>query len=77
MAEHSAHARHSRAHLSAAAEHAIFKDHRLDWENSEVIDRDQKTLYRRVKEGLLIRKRGAQLNKDNCLDIDPLWFSVL
>ena len=77
MAEHSAHARHGRADLSAAAEHAILKDHRLDWENPEVIDRDRKTLNRRVKEALLIRKRGAQLNKDNGLDIDPLWFSVL
>ena len=65
MAEHSAHARHGRADLSAAAEHAILKDHRLDWENPEVIDRDRKTLNRRVKEALLIRKRGAQLNKDN------------
>ena len=65
MAEQSAHARHGRADLSAAAEHAILKDHRLDWENPEVIDRHCKTLNRRVKEALLIRKRGAQLNKDN------------
>ena len=59
MAEYSAHARHGRADLSAAAEPAILKDHRLDWENPEVIDRDHKTLYRRVKEALLIRKRGG------------------
>ena len=62
--------------MSAAAEHAIFEKHALDFDNVEVIDRERHGLKRRVKEVLHINAEKHSVNKDKGLELNPTWFSV-
>ena len=76
LAEHLAHAKNGRVNLSAVAEHAIMRDHRINWTEPEVIDRDDRTISRRVKEALWINKTKDTMNKDRGLELNALWFSL-
>ena len=40
---------------SAAADHALNKEHHLDWEEVEIIDQEKRLMNPRVKEALWIR----------------------
>ena len=75
VAEHLGHTRRYHPELSTVADHAISNDHNIDWENPEVLARSNRTISRRVKEAIWIAKTKDQgcMNKDQGLDISPLW----
>ena len=62
--------------MSAAAEHKIFEQHAVDFDNVEVIDSERHGLKRRVKEALHIKTEKHSMNKDNGLELNPIWFSL-
>ena len=49
---------------AAAAEHAIFEQHGLDFDNLEVIDYEHHGMKRRDKEALCINAEKNPMNKD-------------
>ena len=75
--EHKAHTLYNRVDLSAIAEHAVMSGHQIDWEHPQVLDQEAKTVCRRVKEALFIRREKTILNKDKGLELSPLWLSVI
>ena len=61
--------------MSTAAEHEIFEQHALDFDNVEVIDCERQGLKRRVKEAFHINAEKHSLNKDKGLEpnlVQPL-----
>ena len=52
------------------------RDHRINWTEPEVIDRDDRTISRRVKEALWINKTKDTMNKDRGLELNALWLSL-
>ena len=55
LKEHQRCCRHLESQKSVVAQHAIEEDHRIDWNQSTVIDREQQWHRRRLKEALHIR----------------------
>ena len=70
--EHNAQTIHNYVDLSAIAEHAVMSGHQIDWEHPQVLDQEAKTVCRRVKEALFIRREKTILNKDKGLELIPL-----
>ena len=52
---------------AAAAEHAIFEQHALDFYPVEVIDYERHGMKRIVKEALYINAKANSMNKDRVL----------
>ena len=61
---------------SGVAQHSIEDDHRIDWKESVVIDREMNLYRRRVKEALYIRK-FPNFNQDQGLIVSPIWSGVI
>ena len=57
------------------AQHSIEDDHRIDWKESVVIDRDMNLYKTRVKEALYIWK-FPNFNQDQGLIVSPIWNGV-
>ena len=57
--------------MSAAAEHAIFEQHALDFDNVEVIDCERHSLKRRVKDALHINAEKHCMNERQRIGIEP------
>ena len=57
-------------------QHSIEDDHRIDWKESVVIDREMNLYRRRVKEALYIRK-FPNFNQDQGLIVSPIWSGVI
>ena len=63
---------------SAVREHVVrSKGHQIDWENVKVLEREQKEFSRRVLEAIQIRTQKPRLNRDQGLEIDPIWDNLL
>ena len=75
--EHKSHARCKRTDHSAAADHVLLKGHKMDFDNPVVLDRDKRLMSRRVKEALWLYSTDKKMNRDQGLELNPLWFSVL
>ena len=74
LKEHQRCCRNLESQKSAVAQHAIEEDDRIDWDQSTVIDREQKWHTRRLKEALHIRTHN-NFNQDQGLAISPIWHS--
>ena len=74
--EHVSYIKNGRFDMSAAAEHAIFEQHALDFNNVEVIDCERHGMKRRVKEALYINVEKHSMNKDKGLELNPIWVSL-
>ena len=59
---------------SAVAQHAVEEDHRIDWDNSMVVDKESKWHRRRLKEAMYIKKYN-NFNQDQGFAISPIWAS--
>ena len=59
--------KNGRFDMSAAAEHAIFEQHALDFDNVEVIDCERHGWKWRVKEALHINAKKHSMNKDGLI----------
>ena len=59
--------KNGRLDMSAAAEHAIFEQHALDFDNVEVIDCERHGWKWRVKEALHINAKKHSMNKDGLI----------
>ncbi|XP_072038213.1 uncharacterized protein [Amphiura filiformis] len=59
---------------SAVREHVVrSKGHQIDWENVKVLEE----YSRRVLEAIHIRTQKPRLNRDQGLEIDPIWDNLL
>ncbi|XP_072041269.1 uncharacterized protein [Amphiura filiformis] len=59
---------------SAVRDHVVrSKGHQIDWENVKVLEREQKEFSRRVLEAIQTRTQNPRLNRDQGLEIDPIW----
>ena len=74
--EHASYVKNGRFDMSAVAEHVVFEQHALDFDNVEVIDCERHGLKRRVKEALHINVEKHSMNKDKGLELNPIWFSL-
>ena len=63
--------------MFAAADHAILNYHTLDFVHVEVVDHEWRAIQRKVKEALHIVTEKKMMNKDNGLELDPIWFSLI
>ena len=66
--EHASYVKNGRFDMSAAAEHAIFEQHALDFNNVEVIDCERHALH--------INAEKHSMNKDRGLELNPIWFCL-
>lgn len=74
--EHHGHAKRGHPELSTVAEHAIDKNHLIDWTNPRILDRESKITNRRVKEALWISEKKPEMNKDKGLELNPMWIDL-
>ncbi|XP_072023064.1 uncharacterized protein [Amphiura filiformis] len=59
---------------SAVRDHVVrSKGHQIDWENVKVLEKKQKEFSRRVLEAIQTRTQNPRLNRDQGLEIDPIW----
>ena len=72
LKEHQRHCRNGDTDKSAVALHGWSLNHRIDWDSSDVIDREDRLFQRRVKEALHIR-RTNNFNKDQGLAVSTIW----
>ena len=79
LEEHLGHARTGHPELSALADHAIMKDHRIDWENPKMLDYEKATVPRKIKEAARIHSQRIdhRMNKDKGLELSPIWTDLL
>ena len=79
--EHASYVRNERFDMSAAADHAIIHQHSLSFKIVQIVDHEPRAepraARRRVKEALHIRTEKNPMNKDNGLELDLIWFSVV
>ena len=75
---HKSHARCKRTDHSAAADHVLLEEDRMNFGNPVpvVFDKDKRLVSRRVKEALRLYFT-EKVNLDQKLEVEPLWFSVL
>ena len=73
MEEHKRHVAKGEIRSSAVAEHVWNEDHRIEWNNTTVIDSAAGTLSQRVKESLYIVKEKTTMNKDDGLKLSTVW----
>ena len=76
LTEHRRNCRNGDVQRSGVAQHSIEDDHRIDWKESVVIDREMNLYRRRVKEALYIRK-FPNFNQDQGLIVSPIWSGVI
>ena len=74
--EHKRHVAKGEIRSSAVAEHVWNEDHRLEWNNTTVIDSAAGTLSRLVKESLHIVKEKTTMKKDEGLKLSAVWKSL-
>ena len=58
--------------LSAVAEHLSTTGHIIDWENTKVLDREDREYPRQVREAIYIKKKKPSLNRDQGLGVTVL-----
>ena len=50
---------------------------KIDWDNVKVLEKETKDFSRKVFEAIHIRKKGPNLNRDEGLDLDPVWDNLV
>ena len=65
----------SKKKRSAITDHVSTKNHIIDWDGVRIIDREDNTDHRKVREAIWIRREGHLMNRDRGLDLSPVWLS--
>ena len=55
------------------AVHVTKTQHRIEWNEAEVICREEQWMKRKIKESLMIKAHGNNLNLDAGVSIDTNW----
>ena len=76
LKEHRASLCNGHLQASAVAEHAMDTGHGIKWSEATALDSSRTTISRRVKEALWIRREGPRLNRDQGLELSPLWLDL-
>ena len=58
-------------------EHSEKENHAIDWENVKVVDKDQQTIPRKIKEAIQIKRLKPSMNRDVGLDLPPVYDHLL
>ena len=58
---------------SAIYKHQVTQRHLIDWDNPRILDREENTTKRKLKEAIQIKKRNPSLNRDNGMDLPPIY----
>ena len=61
---------------NALAVHVSKTQHSIQWEEAEVVTKEEHWTKRKIKEGLTIRDRRNNLNLDQGFQIDNNWFTL-
>ena len=62
--EHQADVTYRRVQRSALTEHSVATGHEIDWEDVEIIEREDNWQRRKAKESWNIRMKKSNLNRD-------------
>ena len=62
---------------SALAEHQSSTGHAIDWDSASILDEETKTIPRKIKEAIKIKKYKPKLNRDNGWDLPNLYGHLL
>jgi hypothetical protein len=68
---------HKKIASSAIHEHIERTGHRIDWDNIKIIDKEQDTIKRKIKEAIHIKLKKPSLNRDQGLDLPPIYNQLL
>ena len=68
---------HQKSTQSAVAEHTSKTSHNIDWDSVQVIDKEQYTIPRKIREAIHIRQRRPAMNRDSGWDLPPLYDHLL
>jgi len=68
---------HRKTTNSAIKEHIDKTGHIIDWHSIKILDQDQNTSNRKIKEAIYIRKLKPSLNRDQGLDLPPIYHNLL
>ena len=75
--EHCASARNNHPELSAIAEHALLCDHKVSWQAPKILCHEKGTVSRRVQEALWLAVTKDTVNRDQGLELSPLWLALM
>ena len=62
---------------SAVSEHSFEAHHKIDWDNTKVLEKEDRDYPRLVGEAILIRKNDPQLNRDQGLELPSLYNALI
>ena len=69
--------KHLQMEKSALAEHAVTKDHAIDWANAKVIHRETRWRQRLFAEAIHTKQRGSIAMNRAEMNLPPVYLSVL
>ena len=62
---------------SAVSEHSFDAHHKIDWDRTKVLDKEDREYPRLVREALHIRKNNPELNRDQGLELPSLYSALI
>ena len=68
---------HKKSSSSAIYEHQVTQRHSIDWDNPRILEREDNTTKRKLKEAIQIKKRNPSLNRDSGMDLPPIYGTLL
>ena len=68
---------HKRLTSSAIHEHTADTSHTMDWDNTRILGRESNIHRRKIREAIYIKRRQPSLNRDQGLDLPPIYHTLL